>query len=1294
MFKNFITFVSFLLLLLLTTSLAAQQPQNTLAPIVAENAKYANGVAPGYAPTSGTGLNVNISSGTANCGGTMVTFTGAAEALTANSVNYVYLNTTSSCAVSVKTTSFVAADIPIAIVTTGSSGVLETCNNNGTASPSGSYPCIIDDRTMFNMPGLGTGSPLNTKGDLYGFSTTNARVPVGADGTALIASSGQALGVQWQAIVNSLNSLTGAVNLVGDSTISVTPNSPTTNELQLHAIGTFGTTLTPPISGQYVFIPATTFTPSVTSAYYPAVGNGSSGVFASANTCTGSPPYEAINCSTAGSSSAGTWSGYALPSYVSAANVTAVYAVEISSLSGNYFYDGTFGADATIDAYNGATVIGTLVSNPSQAYSNQQQTVQLTTITGSTVPNVTITASVNNNYNPGVTLTVNQVGLLVYYTGTAPPATPSYINVNSPLYYNAQTNSLGIGPDMTPATGLGGYLIAPMFNSTMPTGQAPFKVASTTPVANLAAQYAQTIDTNGAANQVWGMNSAGTAQGWQTGPSGITNAAAQYSTPYYSASGSSTVLSGVANGLTGQEYVSVNGAAPSWQSPGLDEGNGGADVTTNYTVQCDSSTSVLDRGRVLRLNSASTFTTTVPDPTTSGCGNNFYFGVDNAGSASQTITHTSTANFYLLNGGSEPTAVTNFTVNPGESIRLYSLDNANYQVVPGGLPVTGGTVTGPLTVPTLNWTAHVIDCSNYGTNINACVAAGNAYATTNETGSGHAIVLKLADATYIATQPVTDPASGVMFEGVYPRTESSGANPGTQPNGLVPNGGSWIDFQGGPGYVFNCPTNGCRGNGFTNVGLTNFTTPAIQCGSSTTVGCGELKLDHIIIHGIPTLNASNYGIVLYNSQIVDGKSILIDMVQDGFEWHQTGTSGSLGIGGNTAGTISGLAIYTYTKSAANGNNATPCINLTTDTSTNGLNLIVLDRPQCNNYNDIPTSAAGNADNTATGINLNAVNFIDIRQADIEGPWGTDVNLVNTNNSHIGMAYGGNSSDKCVTVDNLSNENDIYMPSNNCTNTINSLSYVENIYSGAPGNVVPFSTHEAIGGYLDGTVNGFTYSADYIVGHTQGIFGDVIEGNAAIYVGAKGSYAGSYANIWSCRFFAPETCGGFYYDDQGASATTTGFTGIGVNFNWSGVTSGNGNLNHDNFVLRDGPGNMFAGWINTSIPTADLNLADFATDHVQISSGIPVVVEGAAVASASTITPTGPIFHVTGTTAIATINAPTFCSLTQAACSIRVIPDGAFTTTTGGNIALASTAVVDRVIEFTYDGTAAKWYPSY
>ncbi len=44
---------------------------------------------------------------------------------------------------------------------------------------------------------VGSASPLTTKGDLYGFSTTNARVPVGTNGQVLTADSTEATGVKW-----------------------------------------------------------------------------------------------------------------------------------------------------------------------------------------------------------------------------------------------------------------------------------------------------------------------------------------------------------------------------------------------------------------------------------------------------------------------------------------------------------------------------------------------------------------------------------------------------------------------------------------------------------------------------------------------------------------------------------------------------------------------------------------------------------------------------------------------------------------------------------------------------------------------------------------------------------------------------------------------------------------------------------------------------------------------------------------------------------------------------------------
>jgi hypothetical protein len=80
--------------------------------------------------------------------------------------------------------------------------------------------------------------------------------------------------------------------------------------------------------------------------------------------------------------------------------------------------------------------------------------------------------------------------------------------------------------------------------------------------------------------------------------------------------------------------------------------------------------------------------------------------------------------------------------------------------------------------------------------------------------------------------------------------------------------------------------------------------------------------------------------------------------------------------------------------------------------------------------------------------------------------------------------------------------------------------------------------------------------------------------------------------------------------------------------------------------------------------------------------------GGAVASASTITPTGPVFHITGAVAIATINLP----WTGFTGTLTLIPDGNFTTTTGGNIAKAITANIGQAIAATYDGT--KWQLSF
>lgn len=59
------------------------------------------------------------------------------------------------------------------------------------------YADPVTHRLLVDVTGTGA-SPLTTKGDIYVFSTTNARLPVGTDGQVLVADSAEATGLKWQ----------------------------------------------------------------------------------------------------------------------------------------------------------------------------------------------------------------------------------------------------------------------------------------------------------------------------------------------------------------------------------------------------------------------------------------------------------------------------------------------------------------------------------------------------------------------------------------------------------------------------------------------------------------------------------------------------------------------------------------------------------------------------------------------------------------------------------------------------------------------------------------------------------------------------------------------------------------------------------------------------------------------------------------------------------------------------------------------------------------------------------------
>lgn len=95
------------------------------------------------------------------------------------------------------------------------------------------------------------------------------------------------------------------------------------------------------------------------------------------------------------------------------------------------------------------------------------------------------------------------------------------------------------------------------------------------------------------------------------------------------------------------------------------------------------------------------------------------------------------------------------------------------------------------------------------------------------------------------------------------------------------------------------------------------------------------------------------------------------------------------------------------------------------------------------------------------------------------------------------------------------------------------------------------------------------------------------------------------------------------------------------------------------------------------------------------SGSPIAVTAAVASAAGQVTPSGPLFHITGALAITGFLIPVGCNATAVGgCSFTVIPDGTFTWTTANNIALAGTAVVNKALTFTWDAKNSKWVPSY
>ena len=84
----------------------------------------------------------------------------------------------------------------------------------------------------------GDNSPLTTKGDLYGFGTANARIPVGANGQVLTADDSVPLGVKWDTAGNGdvsgpISSTTHAIPVYADTLGKTIAQQPGTTQVTI-----------------------------------------------------------------------------------------------------------------------------------------------------------------------------------------------------------------------------------------------------------------------------------------------------------------------------------------------------------------------------------------------------------------------------------------------------------------------------------------------------------------------------------------------------------------------------------------------------------------------------------------------------------------------------------------------------------------------------------------------------------------------------------------------------------------------------------------------------------------------------------------------------------------------------------------------------------------------------------------------------------------------------------------------------------------------------------------------------
>lgn len=145
---------------------------------------------------------------TAMLGGSATAKTASYTLVAADAGTVVSVNSTSATTITVNTGLFSAGDT-VTIQNWGSGAVTITAGT-ATVNTAGSlivpqydggvlYFTSASEAIYFDWVQAGATSPLTTKGDIWGYGTSDARIPIGTNGDILTADSTQTLGLKWAA---------------------------------------------------------------------------------------------------------------------------------------------------------------------------------------------------------------------------------------------------------------------------------------------------------------------------------------------------------------------------------------------------------------------------------------------------------------------------------------------------------------------------------------------------------------------------------------------------------------------------------------------------------------------------------------------------------------------------------------------------------------------------------------------------------------------------------------------------------------------------------------------------------------------------------------------------------------------------------------------------------------------------------------------------------------------------------------------------------------------------------------